>query len=66
MLPPDLLAKMASYEQGEMAFHEIVKFFQFLIDCGLMSGFEGYYGRTAQELIAAGHCRPQSYPPSRN
>jgi hypothetical protein len=66
MLPQDLVAKMADYEEGKMPFHEIVKFFQFLIDCGLMSGFQGYYGLTAQELIAAGYCRPLSKPFSRN
>ena len=62
----DLVGQIIAYEGGEMDDEEIVEFFQYLIDTGLAAQLQGHYGRTAQDLIVAGRCRPRSNPFSRN
>lgn len=35
---------------------EWIEAFQFLIDCGLVWSLQGFFGRTAAQLIAEGRC----------
>lgn len=35
---------------------EWVSAFQYLIDCGIVWQLQGWFGRTARDLIEAGHC----------
>jgi hypothetical protein len=48
--------KMMAFENGEMAEDEVVEFFQELIDTGMAWKLQGFYGRTATQLIDAGYC----------
>lgn len=32
--------------------------FQFLIDAGVVNSLQGYFGRTARDLINEGYCKP--------
>lgn len=52
----DRVDKIIAYESGDMAFGEIVSFFQELINDGSAWKLQGHYGRTAQELINQGYC----------
>ncbi len=61
---PDLIHQMLTYEQGKMTHQQVVAFFQHLIDTGAIAHLQGHYRRSAQRLIAAGHCRPRQEPPS--
>lgn len=47
---------LASYENGDMAFEDVVDMFQRLIDSGMAWVLQGHYGRTALDLISAGYC----------
>lgn len=51
---PDLLTKIMSFEEGTLDDEGIVKLFQNLVDTGLAWQLQGFYGRTACDLIAAG------------
>jgi hypothetical protein len=42
------------FENGEMTDDEIIAFFQNLLDTGLLYSLQGYYHRTARQLIDAG------------
>lgn len=44
-------------EGGELSEEEYVKAFQKLIDSGLVWQLQGFYGRTASNLIKAGLCK---------
>lgn len=48
--------KMMAFENGDMAEDEVVEFFQELIDTGMAWRLQGFYGRTAKQLIDAGYC----------
>ncbi len=52
----DQLDKMIAFEQGELDQDEIVDLFQELINSGLVWKLQGFYGRTAAQLIEAGLC----------
>lgn len=53
----DSLGFIMAYEGGEeMSEEELIEGFQMLIDTGLAWQLQGHYGRTAQALIAYGHC----------
>lgn len=54
----DILDKMIAYEQGELGDRETVELFQHLVDTGLAWTLQGHYGRTARDLINAGHVTP--------
>ncbi len=44
------------FENGEMEFDDIVEFIQDGINRGWVWKLQGFYGRTARDLINAGHC----------
>jgi len=46
------------FEQGEMEDDEIIDFFQGMINSGVVWTLQGFYGRTAAQLIEGGHCSP--------
>jgi hypothetical protein len=54
----DLIGSIMAYESGEMTHQEVVKFFQHLIDNGLVSRMQDSYSRIARILIERGECRP--------
>ena len=49
--------KIIRYENGEMDEHEVIEFFQELIDTGHAWSLQGHYGSVASALIKAGMCR---------
>lgn len=50
------ISRIMDYENGEMDLQDTVEMFQELIDSGMAWELQGHYGRTAVQLIAAGHC----------
>jgi hypothetical protein len=54
----EIVDRIIAYEQGDMDQEEAVRFFQELVDDGLVWGLQGHYGRTAARLIEAGLVRP--------
>ena len=50
----DTVSQIMAYESGEMEQSEVVAFFQFLLDSGMIYSLQGSYQRTAQQLIDAG------------
>lgn len=52
------LDKLIAFENGELDEDEAVELFQGLIDSGLAWRLQGFYGRTANDLIEAGLCSP--------
>ena len=50
------LLYITKWEEGELGFQDTVKFFQYLIDEGHAWNLQGFYGRTAEELIESGYC----------
>ena len=52
----NFLDQIMAFEQGEMEMDETVEFFQQLIDTGFAWELQGFYGRTARDLINAGYC----------
>lgn len=52
----ELLDQIIAFEQGEMDEQELVEFFQELINTGMAWELQGFYGRTARDLIGAGLC----------
>ena len=57
---PDL-TKIIAFEQGELDQEEVVELFQDLIDTGMAWQLQGFYGRTADNLIENGLCMPPGY-----
>lgn len=51
--------QIIAYEQGELNDDQIINLFQELIDNGKVWSLQGHYGRTAKQLILAGHCVPK-------
>lgn len=49
-----LLDKIMAFEQGELDQDGIVELFQHLVDTGMAWTLQGFYGRTARDLIEAG------------
>ena len=47
----DQLDKMIAFENGELERDEVIKLFQSLVDSGLAWSLQGFYGRTAMDLI---------------
>ena len=54
--PFDLVGSVIDYENGQMDDEQTIDFFQHLIDNGMAWTLQGHYGRTATDLINAGHC----------
>lgn len=54
--PLDLTGDIIAFENGEMDEEQTLNFFQNLINTGLAWQLQGSYGRTAADLIEAGHC----------
>ena len=50
----DTVSQIMAYENGEMEQSEMIAFFQFLLDSGMIYSLQGSYQRTAQQLIEAG------------
>ena len=50
----DLTDKIIAFEDGELTEEEVIELFQGLVDTGLAWQLQGFYGRTAQQLIDAG------------
>jgi phage antirepressor YoqD-like protein len=50
----DTVSQIMAYENGEMEQPEMIAFFQFLLDSGMIYSLQGSYQRTAQQLIEAG------------
>lgn len=48
--------KIIKYESGDMNEHELIEFFQGLIDSGMAWKLQGSYGRMAMHLINEGIC----------
>ncbi len=52
----DLVGKMMDYEAGNMSEEDMIAFFQYLIDTGIVYQLQGSYGRMAQRLVDVGKC----------
>ena len=50
----DTVSQIMAYESGEMEQPEMIAFFQFLLDSGMIYSLQGSYQRTAQQLLDAG------------
>lgn len=50
----DILDSMIKWEDGEMEEGEMIAFFQYLIDSGIVYSLRGCYGRMAAALENAG------------
>lgn len=50
------LDRLIAYERGQLNEEETIELFQALIDNGMAWKLQGFYGRTAMELIYAGLC----------
>jgi phage antirepressor YoqD-like protein len=50
----DTVSQIMAYENGEMEEPEMIAFFQFLLDSGMIYSLQGSYQRTAQQLLDAG------------
>lgn len=50
----DLVSSVIRYEDGEMDDDEVLDFFQYLVDTGLVWQLQGCYGRAAAALIEQG------------
>lgn len=44
------------FESGETDFEEVIEGFQSMIDDGTVWELQGFYGRTAMDLIDSGQC----------
>jgi len=53
---PDYLDQMLCFESGELDQDQVIQLFQRLIDTGVVWQLQGFYGRTARDLINAGLC----------
>lgn len=56
----DMIGNIMRFESGEMTQEEIVPFFQSLVDTGMAWRLQGSYGRTAHNLLEAGHIHPRA------
>ncbi len=50
----NMLTAILAFEQGELDEDGVVELFQHLVDTGLAWQLQGFYGRTARDLIEAG------------
>lgn len=47
---------MMEFEEGDISQEDCIRLFQNLIDTGMAWTLQGFYGRTAQNMIEAGYC----------
>ena len=52
----DNLDQMLCFELGVLDQDQVIQLFQRLIDTGVVWQLQGFYGRTARDLINAGLC----------
>lgn len=50
----DLISKIMEFESGELDDEGIDELFQHLVNTGMAWSLQGFYGRTARDLIEAG------------
>ena len=50
----NLTDKIIRFEEGDMQEDEVISFFQELVNTGLVWNLQGFYGRTAVNLIESG------------
>ena len=62
-----IIEKIIAYENGELEdAEETIKFFQEIIDSGLVWQLQGHYQRTAIALVEAGLCKSsKDFPPKK-
>ena len=48
------VSQIIAFENGELDEEETITLFQGLVDSGLAWSLQGFYGRTARDLIEAG------------
>jgi hypothetical protein len=53
---PDTLERMLLLEDGLLDVEDTIELFQELINSGLAWKLQGFYGRTASNLIQQGYC----------
>ena len=54
----DLFGNINAFESGELDDTEVIELFQHLVDTGMAWSLQGFYGRTATDLIQAGLVTP--------
>lgn len=62
--PFPLLTEIMAFEEGEADEERVIVLFQHLVDTGMAWTLQGFYGRTARDLIEAGYVLPPhvTYP----
>lgn len=55
------ITKLIAFESGELSDEEVIKFFQEIINSGVVWQLQGSYGRFAVSLIENGHCTGKTY-----
>jgi len=50
----DTVGQIMAYENGEMTEEEVIAFFQFLLDSGMIHSLQGSYHRMAEQLLNEG------------
>ena len=50
----DTVSQIMAYENGEMEEPEMIAFFQFLLDSGMIYSLQGSYQRMAEHLLSEG------------
>ena len=51
----DLVSLLTDFEMGELDSHETLQLFVGLISTGIINSLQGYYQRTARDLVDAGY-----------
>jgi hypothetical protein len=51
----DLVSLLTDFEMGELDSHETLQLFGALISTGTINSLQGYYQRTARDLVDAGY-----------
>lgn len=55
----DLVGSMMAFESGEQSARETLEMFAVLIEDGVVWNLQGFYGRTAKEMIDGGFITPE-------